>query len=829
MVWKSLTDPTTGLGARPRVLAGPVLRKVTPTNVTVWVAMRKAGKVTLKVLDTNSDTRLLEGSRHTVAIGTNLHIVAVTATVQPPAANLVEGRIYRYDLSFEFDDGQNQSLAVATDNAKLAYSPFDKPSFCLPPADINRLRIIHGSCRIPHGNGADALPMLDALIDQGADNPYARPQQLLLTGDQIYADDVGLAVSMMLMDASEALLGWTEEIVCAVPRPNTRRRVSEMYPGLRGYITQNEARLTSVDFRGQLIGVGEYIAMYLFVWSDVLWPATLPSVDEIKAFFNARESGIDEEVVGGMSKIDAGYDRDDVASETARTSDFARTVKDNVRRALANIPTYMIFDDHEVTDDWNMTREFCMRVYGSDLGLRIVQNGLVAYALCQHWGNVPEQFHAPTGVPPGEKLLMLLDKMSSASAYDSASADLRSLLGVHADSTLKSRPNKGLFHDPISLTYNYTIEGVGHQVIMTDSRTWRDYPRGVSDGGDLLPLSQLQEQIAKAPATGDRMLLVVLTTNVPPAQPIRTATRHPNLTKKLIDDPFPDLWESWEMPRNATDLLFRVISDRLPLVGGTRHGCALLLSGDVHTSFTSRMLFRGRTRHGDPQDKPQPVNVVFAQMVCSSLRKQTDKTEGMHVSGYSYAPPHAGWLVPSNKPEGYLGWNLPDGHTEEVGQIKNNPGSGGSYTPVTFTGPHTFSIWDLTYGLKAKVTPDWSYRLDYLLAVQEASLPDSPPSIPAMPTGNSAADRQRAVDAFNKATSNYRTFLKANVTRRQMIGVNNLGEITFDWNVTDATKRHALHTLRWRDWKLASDRFTTYVCSLDPDDPMYPELGPLPP
>jgi hypothetical protein len=201
----------------------------------------------------------------------------------------------------------------------------------------------------------------------------------------------------------------------------------------------------------------------------------------------------------------------------------------------------------------------------------------------------------------------------------------------------------------------------------------------------------------------------------------------------------------------------------------------------------------------------------------------------MHDDGYSYAPTGAGWLVPSNKPEGYLGWNLPAGETKEVGRIKINPGSGGSYSPVKFTGPHTRSIWDLAYGLKAEVTPDWSYRLDYLLAVQEASLPDSPPSIPAMPTGNSAADRQRAAEAFNKATSNYRTFLKANVTRRQMVGVNNIGEITFDWNATDVTKRNALHTLRWRDWKLAADRFTTYVCSLDPDDPMFHELGPLPP
>ena len=33
--------------------------------------------------------------------------------------------------------------------------------------------------------------------------------------------------------------------------------------------------------------------------------------------------------------------------------DFERGLA-KVRRVLANIPTYMIFDDHDVTDDWNL-------------------------------------------------------------------------------------------------------------------------------------------------------------------------------------------------------------------------------------------------------------------------------------------------------------------------------------------------------------------------------------------------------------------------------------------------------------------------------------------
>jgi hypothetical protein len=477
----------------------------------------------------------------------------------------------------------------------------------------------------------------------------------------------------------------------------------------------------------------------------------------------------------------------------------------------------MIFDDHEITDDWNMTRSFCANVYDSLPGLRIVQNGLTAYALCQHWGNAPEQFNTPTSA--GGKLLKVLDNMSSAAAYDSASAQIRSLLGIHDNIALKTRLNNGLFHDPVSLTYNYTIEGDGHQIIVTDTRTWREYPRPPLEGGDLLPTHQLRDQIAMAPplrkGNRDRMLLIVLTTNVPPAQPIRTASRHPRLTKKLAGDPFPDLYESWEMPRNATDWLFRMISDQLPLVGGKRTGSVLLLSGDVHTSFSSRLLFRGTTRYLDNTSTPQPVNMVFVQMVCSSLRKQTDKTEGMHVDGYAYAPTGAGWLVPSNKPESYLGWNV--SKTTRVGKKKNNPGSGGSYTPIKIDSSRTYSIWDMGHGFKEEVPHDWSYRLDYLFAVLEAELPDPLPPIPPMPTGNNPADRKRAADIFNNATGHYRKFLAANTTRRQMIGVNNIGEITFD-------PKHALHTLRWQEWFTGNTQFTTYVCSLDPDDTTFLKL-----
>ena len=62
-----------------------------------------------------------------------------------------------------------------------------------------------------------------------------------------------------------------------------------------------------------------------------------------------------------------------------------------VRRILANVPTYMIFDDHEITDDWNLTQEWRNRVLGTNLGQTILRNGLIAYAVFQALGQRPDR------------------------------------------------------------------------------------------------------------------------------------------------------------------------------------------------------------------------------------------------------------------------------------------------------------------------------------------------------------------------------------------------------------------------------------------------------
>lgn len=54
-----------------------------------------------------------------------------------------------------------------------------------------------------------------------------------------------------------------------------------------------------------------------------------------------------------------------------------------VQRLLAHIPVYMIFDDHDITDDWNLTAKWEQQAYGHPFTKRIIGNGLMAYFLCQ--------------------------------------------------------------------------------------------------------------------------------------------------------------------------------------------------------------------------------------------------------------------------------------------------------------------------------------------------------------------------------------------------------------------------------------------------------------
>ncbi|MGD1937731.1 MAG: hypothetical protein ACFCA4_09280 [Cyanophyceae cyanobacterium] len=87
----------------PLVLAGPILRRVQPTAVTVWLALRHPQAVTLKVCATYVNdlnqlgTTLGQNTQETVRLAECLHIVAITTFVETA---LEPGQLYAYNLEF---------------------------------------------------------------------------------------------------------------------------------------------------------------------------------------------------------------------------------------------------------------------------------------------------------------------------------------------------------------------------------------------------------------------------------------------------------------------------------------------------------------------------------------------------------------------------------------------------------------------------------------------------------------------------------------------------------------------------------------------------------
>jgi hypothetical protein len=895
--WQSLKGR---LDSLPLVLAGPILRQVTTNAVTVWFALLKPANVSLRVFESGSPGSPLMATgtapntdpAATTAIGKNLHIVAATVRSVTP---LVPGKTYCYDATFVTNDAiaTTQKLAQAitapgaTPPAKpFTYDPFDFPSFALPPQDLNSLRLVHGSCRKPHGGTLkaatnptpDQLATLDGLIATDASDPTKRPHQLLLTGDQIYADDVDDELLASLTDASDALLGWSGTGEILPSADPTTHAASALAPGSRVEVISS-AGFTGDDRRSHLLSLGEFFAMYLFVWSDALWSDTM-TYDQFELILNVTLSAHPDWKVPDTLKSE-------YADRQAAVQTFRKTLP-AVRRALANIPTYMILDDHEVSDDFNMTRNFVNQVYADELGVRVVQNGLTAFAVCQAWGNVPEQFDPKTPTAAGTQLLALLAKVAGATdtagAFEMASDTIQTLVGVHQIGQMKDTsdgapPNsihafhEGAATDTVtvngvavntkSLRYNFTVEGPAHQVLVTDTRTWRGFT-----GDNSLPTllyGQLPDQIINAkPPLGERLQLLVCSTNAPPIAQIRllvhaggaqwatTLMRRKKTPQSAID--FWDIPDSWDFPSRDFDEMIAAVTTRLAQRDGTIVAPLVILSGDVHFSFSSRMGYWATSRLGDTT--PQAVNIAIAQLVSSSLKNEANGTRDVELGGYGNADPASGqWLklapylgvtggamlvgltlgaialfggksgnalkdsaigaaagaligllvpfilfgrrLPPNIAEAYVGWNIPrNGPDKLIAKLTATSSLPFKVTGASPTYDQNLNGSGLTNAL---ITPDYRYRLDYLLPNQggETTPVTPPPSLPA-----AGATPAQWAQSF-AATSNARTdAVSKNMKLPDVVGHNAIGDIRFVWPKTgDAlakTGKVVQHRLHWQ-------------------------------
>ena len=357
----------------PQVIAGPIVRKVTSTECHIWVVTSNADSPTLNL---SANEVVVSGNcqRETIRVGKYAFIHLLSFTSSEPFEDTAR---IGYSLSFS-DDAQQASWE--NEQRGLLYD--GQPSLCFHYTETPET-ILHGSCRKPHFHSDDALAQVDVLHKNAFKKQNDFPDLLLMTGDQIYADDVAGPMLKAIHSVIDRLGLYHEALEGAVvtntnelathehgyyereqllPQIATNTVLSSIFFGAK-----KKPVFTSVNAQNHLIGSAEIIAMYLLVWSDTLW-----------ADINIDKDGIPQ-------KYHAIFDKEHEA-----LNGFVKQLP-QVRRALAHIPTYMIFDDHDVTDDWNLTRGWEQEVYGNPLSKRMIGNALIGYLLCQGWGNAPKK------------------------------------------------------------------------------------------------------------------------------------------------------------------------------------------------------------------------------------------------------------------------------------------------------------------------------------------------------------------------------------------------------------------------------------------------------
>ncbi|PMB05189.1 hypothetical protein CEN49_18845 [Fischerella thermalis CCMEE 5273] len=778
MAWTPLRERITQL---PLVLAGPILRHTAPNSVTVWVALQESRIVTLKIFDTNKNL-LLIGSRTTIKLGNNLYIVAVTA--QASENILLYGEDYLYNLEFGNEENLNSPGILNTEGSitEITYPPYNLPSFGLVPHDLKDLRLVHGSCRKPHGESLDAFPALDKMIKEALiQDPKKRPHQLFLTGDQIYADDVADALLFMLIDAGETLFGWSEKL------PDVTN-TEELQAGQRNYLATYTAGLTasitklnkiSNIAKSHLFTFSDFCTMYLFAWCDVLWPQPedLPTFAEVNRNLPPLSSS-----------------EDLFLEELEDLKNFQTTLK-QVRRALANIPTYMIFDDHEITDDWYLNMAWCDRVLSKPLGRRILQNGLLAYAICQAWGNTPAEF---TDYKPGEALLKAaVGWFASQGQNPKYEQEITRRLGLPAITDIKNSHPRQLPHTDASLKWHYTVVGPEYEVIVLDTRTWRAFPGKDFDFPALLSEEGCDQQITKLAHPQNAKVTFVISpgpvVGIPFLETIQKTAKA--FTEKFNSAAWGFDPEAWGLETTAFERLIVCLALRaLP----AKQSRVIILSGDVHYSFAASLKYAAIR----PFQHSENINteLLAIQFTSSSFKNEVSGTGGSHsLHKKGFLPIEQINYLPKAE---ILGWENQEEKELEIGVMHVYVDHVPQCIPwIIKTNP---AIVDLVQegswhkGLQIIKQPEWWYKVNFFLGKDEkAKEPEDtnslqPESITAPLPGQ---NRKLPLEKYLAMAKNHRDYRGKWGAGKAVVGVNNIGEITFE--VVDG-KQTAVQTLWWR-------------------------------
>ena len=450
---------------------GPLLRYTDGSCATVWVETDRP---------CTAEVRCADGARGT----TRTFQVAGHHYALVPVSGLTSGAATEYE--------------VFLDDACVWPPPDSRfpPSVIATPTGQDGLRVAFGSCRwaAPPSGGKDKVgpDALDTLAGRVAADPRgARPDVLLLLGDQVYADET-----------SDATRQWLAG----------RRDLSEP-PG------------------DQVADYEEYTRLYYESWLDP-----------------------------------------------------------EVRWLLSTVPSCMIFDDHDVIDDWNTSAAWLADMRATDWWQERLLSGLMSYWVYQQLGNLsPDELAA--------------DPLYKSVCESPDGTDALRAFAARADADLGS------------VRWSYRRDFGRTRLLMVDSRAARvleEDRRAMLDPGEA---AWLREQILDDRESYDHLLI---------------GTSLPWLLPHLVHD--VEAWNAamcggvrgarWarlgERIRRAADLehwsafpsSFDALSDLISeaSTGPGAPATVSVLSGDVHHAYVAEPSWAGRA-----------PDARVAQLTCSPV------------------------------------------------------------------------------------------------------------------------------------------------------------------------------------------------------------------
>ena len=344
----------------PILLMGPMVRRAEQTGVCIQFATSKPANCQINLLNVECYS-----DQHTVSLGEHLYLHFVI--IKPIDNKLPVDSLLSYELII--DD-------TAIDLSPWCYSNQTTPAFVIPDKLSD---ILHGSCRNAHHPAKDSLVSASHWQNTQRGNNNQGAQLLLLSGDQVYADDVAGPMLLAVHQLIKALGIYKEQPLAIelpadineqlynrhlfLPKTPWQKR-SKL--GVGYWLKKDEPHFSSVKAYNHLVHFEEYIALYLLNFSAAAWQCVdiqnttyLGQSEQNKTIFDAEKTAL---------------------------IDYAKGLSE-VERLFANVSTLMMFDDHDVTDDWNLTAGWEQAINENPSSKRIINNGLISYWLFQGMGN----------------------------------------------------------------------------------------------------------------------------------------------------------------------------------------------------------------------------------------------------------------------------------------------------------------------------------------------------------------------------------------------------------------------------------------------------------